>query len=109
MSRYETTTDFENVEFTVAYGHDHATGYFVQVYHSVQSEPLAGKDDLFGNQSFAETGTPIQYKTLAVKLADLIFTAVHNGDIATARMDRDPKYHLGARIAAQLMPTRGNA
>ena len=45
----------------------------------------------------------------AEKLLDSVFEDIREGYEPTERMDRNPENHLGARIAAQLMPTKGNA
>ena len=46
---------------------------------------------------------------VATKLLDSVFADIRSGVKPTERMDRDPENHLGARLAAQMMPTRGNA
>jgi len=45
----------------------------------------------------------------AQEIANKTFDEVRSGEITTERMDRDPENHLGARLAAQMMPTSGSA
>ena len=109
MSRYSKTVETQGAKFEVSYGHDHAIGYFGQVYHASQDEPLVEQDELFGK--FPEGGytkNPL-LMVVASKLLDSVFEDIREGNEPTERMDRDPENHLGARIAAQLMPTKGNA
>ena len=109
MSRYSKTVEIQGTKFEVAYGHDHAIGYFVQVYHASQDEPLIEQDELFGKQPCGgRTKIPL-LMVAASKLLDSVFVDIREGNEPTERMDRDPENHLGARIAAQLMPTKGNA
>jgi hypothetical protein len=88
MSRYSKNQTIDGLSHEIAYGHDHATGYFVQIYSLQYDEPVVEYDDLFGwhvaKHASSET-------------------------VSTERMDRDPRNHLGARIAAELMPTKGTA
>jgi len=107
MSRYSKIIEVADTKFKVVYGHDHAIGYFAQVYHSTQDEPLIEQDELFGKQP--SDGFPSILKVAASKLLDTVFADIRSGVKPTERMDRDPKNHLGAAIAAQLMPTKGTA
>lgn len=109
MSRYSKIVETQGAKFEVTYGHDHAIGYFTQVYHASQTEPLVEQDEVFGK---FPTGGKVKNPALMVvasKLLDSVFADIRSGVEPTERMDRDPENHLGARIAAQLMPTKGNA
>ena len=110
MSRYSKIVELPNgTKFEIAYGHDHAIGYFTQVYHASQDEPLIEQDELFGK--FPQGGkvkNPL-LMVAAEKLLDSVFEDIREGYEPTERMDRNPENHLGVRIAAQLMPTKGNA
>ena len=103
MSRYDTNKTIDGVNHEVAYGHDHATGYFVQIYSPQYDEPVVEYDDLFGWR-VNRHATSAQH-SVALELAKDIKAET----VFTERMDRDPRNHLGARIAAELMPTKGNA
>jgi len=103
MSRYNKTMKISNQDHDVSYGHDHATGYFVQIYSPQYDEPVVEYDDLFG-WSVKRRATSEQH-AVAIKLVKDIKAET----VFTERMDRDPETHLGAKIAAALMPTRGNA
>ena len=103
MSRYEKNQTINGLTHRITYGHDHATGYFVQIYSPQDDLPVVEYDDLFGwNVKRRATSEQHEVATKLVKdiKAETVFTE---------RMDRDPKTHLGAKIAAALMPTRGNA
>jgi hypothetical protein len=103
MSRYSEKIKIEELECDVAYGHDHATGYFVQIYSPQYDEPVVEYDDLFG-WSVLKHCTAKQHE-----VATQIVKEVKAETKFTERMDRDPSNHLGARLAAMLMPTKGNA
>ena len=103
MSRYDTNKTIDGVNHEVAYGHDHATGYFVQIYSPQYDEPVVEYDDLFGWRSHKSVTS--EQRTVAEQLVKDIKAET----IFTERMDRDPSNHLGAAIAAALMPTVGNA
>ena len=103
MSRYDTNKTIDGVNHEVAYGHDHATGYFVQIYSPQYDEPVVEYDDLFG-------WNPMKSPTLEQrKVAVQLVKDIKAETVFTERMDRDPRNHLGAKIAAELMPTKGNA
>ena len=108
MSRYDTKVEVYGETFDVSYGHDHATGYFVQVYHTSVDEPVVGIDELFG-ATIGERPASQDVFSYAREIANKTFDEVRSGKITTERMDRDPKDHLGARLAAQMMPTSGSA
>ena len=103
MSRYDTTMKISNQDHEVSYGHDHATGYFVQIYSPQYDEPVVEYDDLFG-WHVAKHASSEQHDVASALVKDIKAETV-----STERMDRDPRNHLGARIAADLMPTKGNA
>ena len=103
MSRYNKTMKISNQDHDVCYGHDHATGYFVQIYAPQNDTPVVEYDDLFGWR-VKRRATSEQHEVATELLKD-----IKAETIFTERMDRDPKTHLGAKIAAALMPTRGNA
>ena len=103
MSRYDTTMKISNQDHEVSYGHDHATGYFVQIYSPQYDEPVVEYDDLFGWRSHKKA-TSEQHAVASVLVKDIKAETV-----STERMDRDPRNHLGAKIAAALMPTKGTA
>jgi hypothetical protein len=109
MSRYSKTVEYHDTEFNVAYGHDHAIGYFAQVFHASEDEPLAEQDELFGK--FPKSGKVKNpaLMVVAIELLDSVFADIRSGAKPTERMDRDPDTHLGARLAAHLMPVKGNA
>ena len=107
MSRYTETVETQGTEFKVAYGHDHAIGYFAQVYHASQDEPIVEQDEVFGKTTLIHEDAELI--AVATKLRDSVFADIRSGVKPTERMDRDPENHLGARLAAQMMPTRGNA
>ena len=102
MSRYEKNQTINGLTHRITYGHDHATGYFVQIYSPPYDETVVEYDDLFGWQSNRAT---MEQRKVAVQLVKDIKAET----VSTERMDRDPRNHLGARIAAELMPTKGNA
>ena len=102
MSRYTKNQTIDGLSHEIAYGHDHATGYFVQIFSPQYDEPVVEYDDLFGWQSNRAT---LEQRKVAVQLVKDIKAET----VFTERMDRDPETHLGAKIAAALMPTRGNA
>ena len=108
MSRYTETIETQNTEFTVAYGHDHAIGYFAQVYHASQDEPIVDQDEVFGKTTVMHD-PDAELIAVATKLLDSVFADIRSGVKPTERMDRDPENHLGARLAAQMMPTSGSA
>ena len=103
MSRYNSNKTIDGVNHEVAYGHDHAIGYFVQIYSPQYDEPVVEYDDLFGWQS--HKNATAEQRTVAEQLVK----DVKAETVPTERMDRDPSKHLGAAIAAVLMPTKGNA
>ena len=103
MSRYTKKQMISSQDHDVVYGHDLATGYFVQIYSPQYDEPVVEYDDLFGWR-VNRHATSAQH-AVAVELAKDIKAET----VFTERMDRDPETHLGAKIAAALMPTRGNA
>ena len=103
MSRYNKTMKISNQDHSVSYGHDHATGYFVQIYSLQYDEPVVEYDDLFGWQ-VSQRATSKQHEVASQLVKDIKAQTVF-----TERMDRDPENHLGAKLAAALMPTRGNA
>ena len=103
MSRYTKTIKISDQDHEVSYGHDHATGYFVQIYSPQYDEPVVEYDDLFGWQS--HKNATAEQRTVAEQLVK----DVKAETVPTERMDRDPSEHLGAAIAAALMPTKGNA
>lgn len=107
MSRYDTKVEIYGETFDVAYGHDHATGYFAQVYHP--SVGYVDIDELFGISASAENLLNEKVFLYAQEIANKTFNEVRSGKITTERMDRDPENHLGARLAAQMMPTVGSA
>ena len=102
MSRYEKDQTINGLSHKIAYGHDHAIGYFVQIYSPPYDEPVVEYDDLYGWYS---KNTTSEQRKVAVQLVKDIKAET----VSTERMDRDPRNHLGARIAAELMPTKGNA
>ena len=102
MSRYTKTIKISDQDHEVSYGHDHATGYFVQIYSPPYDEPVVEYDDLYGWYS---KNTTSEQRKVAVQLVKDIKAET----VSTERMDRDPRNHLGARIAADIMPTKGNA
>ena len=108
MSRYTETIETQDTEFTVAYGHDHAIGYFAQVYHASQDEPIVDQDEVFGKTTVMHD-PDAELIAVATKLLDSVFADIRSNVKFTERMDRDPKDHLGARLAAQMMPTSGSA
>lgn len=65
MSRYTATA---NDGKHVAYGYDHALGYFIQVYDPCLEEPILDQDSVFGGLTGAK---------LAMKLRDLGITSKH--------------------------------
>ena len=103
MSRYNKTMKISNQDHDVSYGHDHATGYFVQIYSPQYDEPVVEYDDLFG-WSVSKRASSEQHAVASALVKDIKAETV-----STERMDRDPRNHLGARIAAELMPTKGTA
>ena len=103
MSRYNKTMKISNQDHEVSYGHDHATGYFVQIYSPQYDEPVVEYDDLFG-WNVLQHATAKQHE-----VAMQIVKEVKAGIKFTERMDRDPSNHLGARLASLMMPTKGNA
>ena len=103
MSRYEKNQTINGLTHRITYGHDHATGYFVQIYSPPYDEPVVEYDDLFGWRSHKSVTS--EQRTVAQQLVKDIKAET----VSTERMDRDPRNHLGARIAAELMPTKGNA
>ena len=103
MSRYNKTMKISNQDHEVSYGHDHATGYFVQIYSPQYDEPVVEYDDLFG-------WNVLQHATAKHHEVAMQFVKeVKAGIKFTERMDRDPSNHLGARLASLMMPTKGNA
>ena len=102
MSRYEKDQTINGLTHRIAYGHDHAIGYFVQIYAPPYDEPVVEYDDLYGWYS---KNTTSEQRKVAVQLVKDIKAET----VFTERMDRDPRNHLGARIAADIMPTKGNA
>jgi len=102
MSRYEKNQTINGLTHRIAYGHDHAIGYFVQIYSPPYDEPVVEYDDLYGWYS---KNTTSEQRKVAVQLVKDIKAET----VFTERMDRDPRNHLGARIAADIMPTKGNA
>jgi len=102
MSRYEKDQTINGLTHRIAYGHDHAIGYFVQIYSPPYDEPVVEYDDLYGWYS---KNTTSEQRKVAVQLVKDIKAET----VFTERMDRDPRNHLGARIAADIMPTKGNA
>jgi hypothetical protein len=103
MSRYNITMKISEQDHNVSYGHDHATGYFVQIYAPQNDTPIVEYDDLFG-WNVNRRATSEQHEAATNLLKD-----IKDETIFTERMDRDPENHLGAKIAAALMQTRGNA
>ena len=103
MSRYTKTIKISDQDHEVSYGHDHATGYFVQIYSPQYDEPVVEYDDLFG-WNVLQHATAKQHE-----VAMQIVKEVKAGIKFTERMDRDPSNHLGARLASLMMPTKGNA
>ena len=103
MSRYTKTMTIDGQENEVAYGHDHATGYFVQIYSPQYDEPVVEYDDLFG-WSVSKRASSEQHEVVSTLVKEIKAETVF-----TERMDRDPATHLGARLAAMMMPTKGNA
>ena len=103
MSRYNKTMKISNQDHEVSYGHDHATGYFVQIYSPQYDEPVVEYDDLFG-WNVLQHATAKQHE-----VAMQFVKEVKAGIKFTERMDRDPSNHLGARLASLMMPTKGNA
>ena len=103
MSRYNITMKISEQDHNVSYGHDHATGYFIQIYAPQNDTPVVEYDDLFG-WNVKRRATSEQHEVATKLLKD-----IKEGTVFTERMDRDPENHLGAKIAAALMPTRGNA
>ena len=103
MSRYTKNQTINGLIHEIAYGHDHAIGYYVQIYSPPYGEPAVEYDDLFGWNPI--TSPTLEQRKVAVQLVKDIKAET----VFTERMDRDPRNHLGARIAAELMPTKGNA
>ena len=102
MSRYEKDQTINGLTNKIAYGHDHAIGYFVQIYSPPYDEPVVEYDDLYG--WYSKNTTSEQHDVASALVKDIKAETV-----STERMDRDPRNHLGARIAAEIMPTKGNA
>jgi hypothetical protein len=48
MSRYEIKVDIEETTCEVAYGHDHATGYFLDIFSPNREDPIVEYSDKFG-------------------------------------------------------------
>ena len=48
MSRYTKTIKISDQDHEVSYGHDHATGYFVQIYSPQYDKPVVEYDNIFG-------------------------------------------------------------
>ena len=103
MSRYMKNQTINGLSHEIAYGHDHAIGYFVQIYSPPYDEPVVEYDDLFGWRSHKSVTS--EQRTVAQQLVKDIKAET----VFTERMERDPENHLGARIAAEIMPTKGNA
>ena len=103
MSRYNSNKTIDGVNHEVAYGHDHAIGYFVQIYSPQYDEPVVEYDDLFG-WNVLQHATAKQHE-----VAMQIVKEVKAGIKFTERMDHDPSNHIGARLASLMMPTKGNA
>ena len=103
MSRYEKDQTINGLSHKIAYGHDHAIGYFVQIYSPQYDTPVVEYDDLFG-WSVSKRASSEQHEVASALVKDIKAETV-----STERMDRDPRNHLGARIAAELMTTKGNA
>ena len=102
MSRYEKDQTINGLTNKIAYGHDHAIGYFVQIYSPPYDEPVVEYDDLFG---WHDKSATVEQR----KVASALVKDIKAETVSTERMDRDPRNHLGARIAADIMPTKGNA
>ena len=103
MSRYEKNQTINGLTHRITYGHDHATGYFVQIFSPQYDTPVVEYDDLFG-WHVAKHASSEQHDVASALVKDIKAETV-----STERMDRDPRNHLGARLAAALMPTKGNA
>ena len=103
MSRYTKNQTIDGLSHEIAYGHDHATGYFVQIFSLQYDEPVVEYDDLFG-WHVAKHASSEQHAVASALVKDIKAETV-----STERMDRDPRNHLGARLAAALMPTKGTA
>ena len=103
MSRYSEKIKIDETECDIAFGHDHAIGYFVQIYSPQYDEPVVEYDDLFG-WNVLQHATAKQHE-----VAMQFVKEVKEGIKFTERMDRDPSNHLGARLASLMMPTKGNA
>ena len=94
MSRYNKTMKICNQDHDVSYGHDHAIGYFVQIYSPQYDEAVVEYDELFG-WSVNQRATSEQH-AVAIELVEDIKAET----VFTERMDRNPETHLGAKIVA---------
>lgn len=101
MSRYNKTMKISEQYHDVVYGHDHDTGYFVQIYAPQNGTLVVEYDDLFG-WNVKRRATSEQHEVATKLVKD-----IKDGTVFTERMDRDPKNHLGAKIAAALTQTWG--
>ena len=102
MSRYTKNQTIDGLSHEIAYGHDHATGYFVQIFSPQYDTPVVEYDALFG---WHDKSATVEQR----KVASALVKDIKAEPVSTERMDRDPRNHLGARIAAEIMPTKGNA
>ena len=113
MSRY--TKDHvigeHGIEFTVIYGHDHASGYFVQIYHEIRDDPLAKIDAVFGDL-WHEDETVLKFNhtdifNAAILLARSTIKRLRSGELFAERMNVDAKTHLGSRWAKNFRESQG--
>jgi len=107
MSRYHKRMKISNQDHDVVYGHDHATGYFIQIYAPQNDTPVVEYDDLFG-WNVKRRATSEQHEVATKLVKD-----IKDGTIVTERMDRDPENHLGSAWrkarADWLYQIKGNA
>jgi len=112
MSRYTKKVNGEHgIEFTVIYGHDHASGYFVQIYHECRDDPLAKIDGVFG-ELWHEDKTALRYNhadvfNAAIQLARSTVERLRSGELPVERMDVNVKTHLGASLAKDFRESQG--
>lgn len=112
MSRYSKKVIGEHgITLAVVYGHDHASGYFVQVYHEIRDDPLAKIDGVFGELWHEdETILKMNFTNIfnaAILLARSTIERLRSGELPTERMDVNAKTHLGARLAKDFRDSQG--
>ena len=93
MSRYEINVYIGETDCAIVYGHDHVTGYFVDVFSYNREDLIVGYSDKFG-WHYHKSANVMQKE-----YAERLVSAVISGAIPTEKMVRDPKEHLGAAMA----------